>query len=75
MWTETAVPISYPKSQPKLQKAKPKKDNLKSHPSDIFWAMDQAVTDLQVYWSYLFTSGSSNFVLSFGSSFIGRHKL
>ena len=56
----------------KLQKAKVGKENWKSS-GDIFWVMDQAVTDLQLDWSYLPTSGSSNFVLSFENSFMVRN--
>lgn len=54
MWRKTAAYIAHSCLESKIQEAKLKTDNLKSHPSDIFWAMDQPVTDLYLDLNSLF---------------------
>ena len=46
MWGKTAAYIAHSCLESKKQVAKLKTDNLKSHPGDVFWVMDQPVTDL-----------------------------
>ena len=46
MWGKTAAYIAHSCLESKKQVAKLKTDNLKSHSGDIFWVMDQPVTDL-----------------------------
>lgn len=58
-----------PMSKVQGTKGKTEKRSLTSHPGNIFWTVDQEVTDLQLDLRFLFTPSSSSLILSLGTYF------